>query len=865
MTLLERGSSLAALAEYAEEARRGDGRLVLVAGEAGVGKSALVEQFAGGAPGARWSWGACDGLFTPRPLGPLFDIADQLGGELLELCRARAPRDELFAALLRQVSDSGTPQVVVIEDLHWADEATIDLLRFLGRRVRNTALLLIGTYRDDRAEASDLLRLALGELARQRSTRRIGLAPLSADAVSVLAAGSGLETAALFQLTGGNPFYVCEVIRAGMDEVPASARDAVLARVVALSSESRELLDAAALMGARVDLRLLEAVMPGRPSAIDELTASGLLAGDGHWLKFRHEIARLAVEQAIVAHRRGAVHARILSALRSLDCDDDAQLAFHAEGSADGQAVLRYAPSAARRATELGSHREAAAQFERALRFAGQADPATAAGLYDGLAYEVTLLDRLQDAADARQSALGLWRLAGDRLREGDTMRRLSRTMGWLCRGHEAVAAAQEAVSILEPLGPSTELAWAYAGLANQRLVDAQRPVAIELALRAQAIAEPLGVTEVVSDALNTQGCAAACLGRPWTGLLRRALAIALRDGLEEQAGRAFANLYSTYCSRRRFAEGEPYYLDGIAYCDEHDLAAWASSLRGERTSALEKTGHWDEAVTVGTDLLNRADPSPITRVGTLTELGLIRGRRSEPGAWDYLDRAMTDADQSGEPQRIVPARLARAEVYWLEGKLGEAAREAELADDGSARCDAWDRGAVAVWLRRLASARAPLDDLAEPCRRQFDGDWAGAAELWTELGCPYQVAMALLDAIDEQALRAALTIFSGLGASAPARITRQKMRRLGIGSIPVGPQTTTRAHPLGLTKREHEVLDLICAGHTNAEIAALLFISAKTVDHHVSAVLAKLDVPSRIAAASRAAQLGLAGSAESR
>ena len=204
------------------------------------------------------------------------------------------------------------------------------------------------------------------------------------------------------------------------------------------------------------------------------------------------------------------------------------------------------------------------------------------------------MLDRPQDAADARQSALELWRLAGDRLREGDTMRRLSRTMGRLCRGREAAAAAQEAVSILEPLGPSTELAWAYAGLANQRLVDAQRPAAIELALRAQAIAEPLGVAEVLSDALNTQGCASACLGKPWTGLLRQALDIALHKGLDEQAGRAFANLYATYCAQRRFVEGEPFYLDGIAYCDEHDLTTWASSLRGERIRVLEKTGRWD-------------------------------------------------------------------------------------------------------------------------------------------------------------------------------------------------------------------------------------------------------------------------------
>jgi tetratricopeptide (TPR) repeat protein len=538
------------------------------------------------------------------------------------------------------------------------------------------------------------------------------------------------------------------------------------------------------------------------------------------------------------AHRRSAIHARILAALHALGCDDDARMAFHAEAATDGPAVLRYAPSAARRATELGSHREAAAQFERALRFAAEADPAIVAGLYDGLAYEVSLLDRLQDAADARQRALELWRAASNQLREGDTMRRLSRTMGRLCHGREAAAAAEGAVSILEPLGPSTELAWAYAALATQRLMDAERPAAIELALRAQAIAEPLDVPEVLSDALNTQGCASACLGREWTGLLRRALEIALSEGLEEQAGRAFTNLYGTYCVQRRFAEGERYYVDGIAFCDEHDIATWAGSLRGERISTLEKTGRWDEAVALSTELLERADPSPINRVYPLSKLGLIRGRRGEPGAWDYLDEAMTDADRSGEPQRVVPARLARAEVYWLEGKPDEAACEVELADDGAANCDEWDRGAVAVWLQRTASARAPRHDVAEPYRCLIEGDWVRAAHLWTELGCRYEAAMALLDATDEPALRKALSIFIGLGASASARITRQKMRRLGIHSIPSGPRTATRAHPLGLTQREREVLDLICDGRTNAEIAGQLFISAKTVDHHVSAVL---------------------------
>ena len=375
MELLEREASLALLAGYAAEARQGDGRLVVLGGEAGVGKTALLERFQRDLPDARWSWGACDGLFTPRPLGPLYDLADQLGGELLDLCDRGANRDELFRALLRQAGGPGPLNVVVVEDVHWADEATIDLLRFAGRRLREARVLLVVTFRDDDLATNDQLRVALGELARQRSTRRIGLTALSAGAVQELASGSDLKAAALYRLTGGNPFYVTEVLRAGMAEVPASARDAVLARAAGLSADARQLLEVAALTGARVNAGLLEAAAGCPPAAVDELLACGLLAADGGWLRFRHEIARLAVEQAIPARRRAAIHGQILAALRSSGSQDEAQMAFHAEEADDVAAVLRYAPAAARRAAALASHREAVAQFERALRFAADTDP----------------------------------------------------------------------------------------------------------------------------------------------------------------------------------------------------------------------------------------------------------------------------------------------------------------------------------------------------------------------------------------------------------------------------------------------------------------------------------------------------------
>ena len=404
--LLERDSCLASVGGWAAEAQAGDGRLVLVAGEAGVGKSALVERLRAGRTADRWTVSACDGLFTPRPLGPLFDIADQVGGGLRDQCNAGAGRAELFRALLHQLGLRGVLDVLVVEDVHWADEATLDLLRYLGRRLHRVRALLIATYRDDSLAADDPLRIVLGDLVRQRATRQVTLEPLSVAAVRELAAGSGLDPAALHRLTGGNPFYVTEVLQAGTAAVPVSARDATLARAAGLPGELRATLDAAALIGNRVEPGLLAAVTGCSPAGIDRLLATGLLVDDGSDLRFRHEIARLVVQDAVAAHRGTGVHRRILAALRDVGCDDDSRMAFHAEAAGDAAAALRHARSAARRAVGLASHREAAAQFQRALRFAGGVGTIERAELYEGLAAELSLLERYEAAADAAERAL---------------------------------------------------------------------------------------------------------------------------------------------------------------------------------------------------------------------------------------------------------------------------------------------------------------------------------------------------------------------------------------------------------------------------------------------------------------------------
>ncbi|MEP6759783.1 MAG: AAA family ATPase [Sporichthyaceae bacterium] len=866
---MERETALACLAEYAEDASRREGRLVLVAGEPGVGKTALLERFEHDLGEATWAWGACDGLFTPRPLGPLFDIARQIEGPLLAACDNGGTREELFGTLLRQLAAADRTSVVVVEDVHWADEATLDLLRFLGRRLRDVPALLLVTYRDDGLAADDRLRMVLGDLARQRSTRRMTVPPLSLAAVEEMARTTTVEAQELYRLSGGNPFFVSELLQSQDGELPSSARDAVLARVARLAGEQRRVLEAAALLGTRVDPSLLHLVASDVDSGLEACLATGLLTEDSGGLRFRHELSRRAIEEAVPAHRRTTVHAGLLRALRSNRSDDDARMAHHAEGAGDGSAVLEHAPRAARKATALASHREAVAQYQRALRFADGVSPGSRAELLDELALSLSMVDRWEEAAEAGHAALPLWQAAGEPLREGNTLRMLSRALWRLCRGEESVAAAEEAMAVLTPLPPSPELAAAMANLAGGRMVAGEHAEALELAQRARMLAEQLELEDVISDALNTEGCAVENAGGAGLPLLRRALEVALAAGKQVQASRAYSNLYGVCMGTRRFAEVERCFVEGLDYLDEHDMVTFANCLRGQRAMALERTGSWQEALEICAGLLALPAVSPINRLTSLIVTGTIQVRRGESRAWDVLEQAVSSADRTREPQWIAATRLARVEAAWLEDRDDLARADALRLAEVAGHCDPWVQGATAMWLQRVGLPEVSpswldVNDLPAPYALGLKGDGSGAATAWAELGCRYEAALALVDTDDEESLREALACFDDLGATATARWTRRRMRGLGVKAVPAGPRSTTRAHRFGLTRREQEVLQLMCAGLANTEISQRLFISERTVDHHVSAVLAKMGVRSRLLAAHEALRLGLVSAAAS-
>jgi DNA-binding CsgD family transcriptional regulator/tetratricopeptide (TPR) repeat protein len=860
--LLERAAELSALGEALAAVRgSGQGRLVLLAGEPGIGKTSLLRAFCAAQDGVAAFQGGCDPLFTPRPLAPFLELAEAAGGRLAaRLARGRTPAD-VVAALVEELPRRG-PALLVVEDLHWADEATLDVVRLLGRRIESMPLLVVLSYRDEHVDRGHPLRIVLGDLP-PAGTVRLALAPLSAGAIETLAGDESVDADALARRTGGNPFFVTEVLAARGAELPATVRDAVLGRAARLSAPARRILDAVSIFPPRAELALLEECVPGYPDGLGECMAAGMLHPEGTAVAFRHEIARFVLDAELPPHERMALHRAALHALARTLPPDPARLAYHAEGAGDREAVLRWAPVAAERAAALGSHREAAKHYARALREADGLTPERRAELHERRSYECYLTDQMPEALDARLEALAEHRRRGDRLREGDAHRWVSRLRWFLGENVAAERAARDALDLLEELPPGPELAMAYSNISQLRMLARDCDGGIVWGERAIALADQLGEVEILVHALNNVGTSQLQRGDPaGRATLERSLDLALEAGLEEHAARAFTNLASQLVETREYAPADDYLARGIAYCRNHDVDSWLLYMTGWLARSHLDQGRWDEAAEAATTVLRYPNPAAPSRIKPLTVVGRLRSRRGDPGAWEPLDEALQLAEGMAELQRLAPVAAARAEARWLAGEhdlvAGETGETLAVAIETE---DPWAAGELAVWRRRAGVHEDPPEiEIAVPWALELAGDGAAAARAWSELGCPYEAALALTGADGEEPLRRSLAELERLGATrAAACVARMLRSRHGVRGVVVGPRAATRANPGGLTVRELDVLELLTVGLRNREIAARLYLSEKTVHHHVSAILRKLAVPTRGQAAAEAARLGIA------
>jgi DNA-binding CsgD family transcriptional regulator len=864
--LLERDGALADMERYRRAAARGDGRVVLLRGEAGIGKTAVITQFVAGlGQRAHVMRGWCDPLTAPRPLGPLVDmLANASGGHAAPLRAAIDSGDtEVLYARLLGMFRQETAWVWVVEDAHWADTATLDLLRFLSRRIESLPLLLLVSYRDDEIGDRHPLAVLLGDLATSTAVSRIGVAPLSAEAVGKLTTGSGVNADTLYRLTGGNPFYVTEVLAAGpdtfaRDALPRSISEAVRGRLARLTTAGRDTAHAAAICGPRASVALVHEMYPAAAKGLAECLNAGVLVADADTVGFRHELARRAALDQIPAYERKVLHKQALTLLseQPINPNNLAALAFHADQAGDTDAVIRYAPAAAERASQLAANREAAELYGLTLRHADSVDVAEKVKWVEQHAFTCWLSGLAEASVASWREAIALRHELGDRLGEGEDLCWLAQQLYALGGTRAATEAAMDSLQVLGDAGPCPQLAHALSTMAALAAV-AFDPACGDYAERAIRMGFDLGVAPIVLRS-RFFGALTTVLrsDEGWDELesaWRDAMTV---EGLSEQAG-LHGSLISWYAAvKHDLDRAERYISETASFCAAHDLSMYCAITNGAAALVAMHRGDWDNALACADGVLTMPGLGIPQRILPLISVALIRARRGEQPVAELLDEAQRAADPD-DLARLGVVWAARAEAAWLAGddETASAAAQIGLAV-APEHADPWLVGHLRRW---ALVAGAPFDDAptvdtVTPYRLEVSGEWQAAVAEWTRLGCVYDAAVAQLGG-DATAVEAALDIFRGLGARAAARRAQQRLAELR-GRSPDTRRKATIADPSGLTGRERDVLALLASGHSDVEIAKALFISRKTANNHVGSIFAKLGVRNRTQAAAYAHQL---------
>jgi DNA-binding CsgD family transcriptional regulator/tetratricopeptide (TPR) repeat protein len=863
--LLEREQPAARLEAALAAARRGQGRIVALEGEAGIGKTALALSFvARHRADAQVFVGGCEQLTTPEPLGPLRDIERESAGRFTLSGRSQL---ETFGAVLRLLTSGREPGLLLIEDIHWADDPTLDLLRYLGRRLRAARMLVVATFRNDEATSRDRLAALWGDLPLD-SRERIELHALSPAAVSALAARNNHSDTDLYAVTGGNPFHVTEFLATDRVSVPRSVRDATLARTVRLSSRARRSLDCASIFPRTIDQSLLRELSDDAEFAgVEECMRAGMLNANGEALAFRHELARRAVHEAMAPLRRRELHQAALELLKARGQVRPAELAHHAQQAGAVQDLVRYSREAAAEANALGARRESVAHLGRILEFGTWLSNAERADVLQRQAEAGEQCGALELATAAIAEAIAARKRAGDIPGLGDALR-ISARIRWLC-GQSDVAESQslEALQVLQDHHDTWQYAMAMSAQSQLDMLAERTEAAIEKGTHAMQLAERLSRWDIYLHAWTNVATSRASLDLP-AGIAEFLAAIAetRQRGELDLLPRLYSNLIYMMAHDRRYEGLFSYLEEGLAVAGARDNAPLEAYMRGVRALALIDLGRLAEAQGEAEEVVHGPYPRGTGRFPAQIALARARIRTGQPED-GVLDEARALPTARRDIMRLGPIAVLDAEAHWLGVPRPQAIAQLHTV---FARCrlvqgQTWNLSETALWLAILGEP-VPLEEIGSrlraPHRAHIAGDWRIAAQLWEELGCPYEQALALSQG-DEASRREALRLLDALGAEPAAARVRRELRAMGARAVPRGPIAATRASPAGLTRRQAQVFVLLVKGLNNGQIARRLSISRKTTEHHVSAIIARLGVGSRGEAAAVARARGLLGAEE--
>ena len=760
--LLERQAEFELMRVALDAAGLGSGRVMLICGEAGIGKTTLVRSFAeANRESALFLVGVCDDLFTPRPLSPLWDIGRD--EPAISAGLEAGNRDAVYEAVFDLMERSIRPTVFVIEDAHWADEASLDLVRHVGRRVHDTHGLLILTYRDDELSIDHPLRSVLGDLP-PASVDRLLLSPLSIAAIDLLSDEPGVAER-IHGWTGGNPFFVTELLASGGHGLPSSVIDSVTARVARLSKKAKALVELVSVVPGRVELTLVEASLSEWDAALDEAERLALLEVRGSHLSFRHELTRRAVERAVSAGRRIELNRTVLSHLLTHGADSSL-IVHHAIEAGDASALLEHAPVAAEGATALASHREAYGYYETLRPVYHRLPPAERAEVLHGWSVSASVVNQLGDAVSLIDEAIGIWRDLDHPMALGSALRWRSR-LAWL-QGERALAEthADEAVAVLEPLGSSAELAHAYSTQAQLAMLANMTDRAVERAGLAIKTARPLGEDRIVAHAMVNMGSSWTIGTYPENAEpIREAIDFARRRGFREELVRGTINYAWGALLARDLGTAERRAIESAETAEGEELAAYSQYAQGTLALIRMMKGEWPDAEEIARSITGRSRTGPTTEILLGTILGTLLARRGDAGADALLEEAWKKAQSTGELQRSGLVSAARAELAWI---AGDHASIPDLIGPDLDRAVevglTWVAADLFMWGRLGGHDIDAPHQLPPPYELLLDGDWRSAAAEWAKLGMPYERAVTLGQG-DEEAVLEAVSSLDALGA----------------------------------------------------------------------------------------------------
>jgi len=863
MELIERSGFLISLQSQFEKTVAGEGHCVFICGESGIGKTALVNAFCKQhTADCKIYRGTCDALFTPRPLAPLYDIAWQISNDFWVDSKSIEDRAGLFAKFLQELSQQNQPVILIFEDIHWADDATLDFIKFFTRRIARTQCLFLLTYRDNEINAQHPLRSVLGELMPGTFTRLL-LTPLSKESVEKLAAEKGYRGEDVYSISGGNPFYVNEILASYSPGVPDNIKDAILTIHHRQHERVKAIWDMMSVLPTGLELKYLEKIDPLYEDAIENCMAARILVLKGDLLTFKHELFRRTIEESLSPLKRIALNRKILEILQgSLEASNETErIIHHAKNANDYDIVLRYAPKGAKQAAAVGAHTEAAKLYLTAIEYYQGSDKDLLLQFYEAYSYECYLTNQIREAIIYQGKSLSIWKSKQEIEKMGNCLRFLSR-LWWFEGNHQqAEKFAAEAIEMLEQQPASKVKGMTYSNMSQLKMLNDEVASCLYWGTKAVAIAHDLDDKEILSHALNNMGTVEARKpGKFETAckLLEESLSIALQNGYHEHAARSYTNLSSMQVVCKKYLAAARYLNEGIAYCEERDLYSWTKYMLSWKARLLLQTGSYADAYQVASQLLENEYQSPVVKIGALTVMALILMRSGNPSALPLLNEAKSMAFIMQEHQRIVPVMTAMLEYEWI---TGDALMEEEALQQTIYLIEHTDNiflnSEFAFWLMKVRNQHIPLQqwyagyDNADAKTRQL------AILNWQQLDCPYEQALLLFEGKEDDK-RKALALLQPAACSAVLEKMKQEMRGSGIKKIPRGIRETTRSNPAQLTNRELDILQLLQQSMQNKEIAAALFISAKTVDHHISSVLFKLDVNSRTRAVQEARRLGI-------